>query len=490
MRSPVYILALVLICVSFSTRETNAQVASISDRFFIETGIGGVMYMGDRGLQGLSGMEWLVESTGPGFDFGIGYQWRESIDLVGKWATGIFPGIDANKTNLKWIDSATSDDSKTQFRLEARYRLLPFGKYEPSISAGFGFAFGSLNGETKTGAGPILGIGFSRPLGPVTVYSQIDQLLVYPNSALDAAGSGKSPDALSNFSFGVRYHFRSQIPSLGTVSMVGPGFLKTDEDGVFTVTTNLDPVDYTVLWQFGDGSSASGYSVRHAFAQPAEYEVHATVSNSRESFEVQTRVAVEIRLEPISITAMTQVPMSPVTGEVVEYRPIIRGNHVVCNWSFGDGSYSDTCETSHVFSDPGSYEITLEASNEEYSDSATRSTSVETDVCSVFPDLTSVYFARHSSDLSLDMRQVLRDNFSAAATCPDRMLEIDGFAFLDERDAFKLAEARAQAVRQYYLNLGMNSYSVELGSTSVQNMDQYDDLAWTGRKVTTAMRKR
>jgi len=134
--------------------------------------------------------------------------------VVGQFSRGVYPGITSNGRKLTYLDPRLSGDSRTSFVLEVRYRLLPFGKYEPSLSAGIGVTSGSLNGERKTGWGPVLGIGLARALGPIVLFSQFQQHLVYPNTSLDAEGSHGLPDALTSFSTGIRYHFKKKQSAL------------------------------------------------------------------------------------------------------------------------------------------------------------------------------------------------------------------------------------------------------------------------------------
>ena len=262
---------------------TRAFTQLLSERFFIEARIRTALYSGERGLQNSTGLEWLVESMRPGTELSLGYRWSESFDVVGQYSRGVYPGINSNGRNLTHLDPRLSGDSRTSFVMEVRYRLLPFGRYEPSLSAGIGVTSGSLNGERRTGLGPVLGVGLARPLGPIVLFSQIQQHLVYPNTALDDEGSHGLPDALTSFSTGIRYHFRKKAVRLGKIKMSAPGSLNTGEEGVFTLTTNLDPVDYSVRWDFGDGSTASGCDTSHIYEKAGSYRASLTASNAKYS---------------------------------------------------------------------------------------------------------------------------------------------------------------------------------------------------------------
>jgi PKD repeat protein len=174
-------------------------------------------------------------------------------------------------------------------------------------------------------------------------------------------------------------------------------------------------------------------------------------------------------------------------GDVITFSPLVRGSKVGCEWDFGDDSTASGCDTNHIYEKAGTYRASLTASNSKYSDTSTRSIVIKENACDEIPTLKQVFFAAHSSDLTLEMRQLLRDNFSATIPCTDRIMEVNGYAFDTERNASELAEQRARTVIQYYMNLGVSSRKVDLGMVNVQRMARYGDLAWTGRKASTIL---
>ena len=364
---------------------TRAFTQLLSERFFIEARIRTALYSGERGLQNSTGLEWLVESMRPGTELSLGYRWSESFDVVRQYSRGVYPGINSNGRNLTHLDPRLSGDSRTSFVMEVRYRLLPFGRYEPSLSAGIGVTSGSLNGERRTGLGPVLGVGLARPLGPIVLFSQIQQHLVYPNTALDDEGSHGLPDALTSFSTGIRYHFRKKAVRLGKIKMSAPGSLNTGEEGVFTLTTNLDPVDYSVRWDFGDGTTSSGYAVKHTFVREGVFLVTAEATRNRQSVTIETSVKVVETVEDVSIVTISAIPLSARVGDVIMFSPLVRGSEVACEWDFGDGSTASGCDTSHIYEKAGSYRASLTASNAKYSDTSARSIVIKENACDEIP---------------------------------------------------------------------------------------------------------
>src|SRR5690606_24713055 len=117
-----------------------------------------------------------------------------------------------------------------------------------------------------------------------------------------------------------------------------------------------------------------------------------------------------------------------------------------CRWSFGDGATSDDCEATHVYEAAGRYAIRLDAANAAGTTHRERTVEVYADQCAEPPSLTPVYFDVNSSDLSTDMRAVLRQNASRLANCGTRIVEVRGYAAPGEQMARALSVARAQAV--------------------------------------------
>lgn len=72
-----------------------------------------------------------------------------------------------------------------------------------------------------------------------------------------------------------------------------PDSLVVGESGLFSAEVNVEhaSLPITCTWEFSDGMSASGLSVRHAFERPGWYSVHFHAANRgsevSETFEVE-----------------------------------------------------------------------------------------------------------------------------------------------------------------------------------------------------------
>jgi PKD repeat protein len=117
-------------------------------------------------------------------------------------------------------------------------------------------------------------------------------------------------------------------------------------------------------WSFGDGGMASDRDPAHEFTAPGVYEVTLNVSD--------TTGATGSTTQPYEVVASPQVSYSAVPPASLEGQSILFTDTSVDpagiayrEWSFGDGaSHVSTGPTAtHVFTDDGSYTVTLRATN-------------------------------------------------------------------------------------------------------------------------------
>src|SRR5207249_2844856 len=113
-------------------------------------------------------------------------------------------------------------------------------------------------------------------------------------------------------------------------------------------------------WMFGDGGSASGMAVSHAYAVPGAYNATLTVTDSR-GMRASDTATVQVANRPPVANAgadQTQAPGSPVTfngagssdpdGTITAYA-----------WSFGDGASATGSTVTHSYAAAGTYTATL-----------------------------------------------------------------------------------------------------------------------------------
>jgi PKD repeat protein len=132
-------------------------------------------------------------------------------------------------------------------------------------------------------------------------------------------------------------------------------------DGSGSTATNASIVSY--LWKFGDGDTASGIAVQHAYDEGGTFVATLTVTDSIGRVNSATQTMTVSTVTP-SAPNITISPDSPIVGQQVFFTSTTTltstGRRIVAyDWNFGDGSTGSGQSTSHVYQTEGSYTIVL-----------------------------------------------------------------------------------------------------------------------------------
>jgi len=239
------------------------------------------------------------------------------------------------------------------------------------------------------------------------------------------------------------------------LSVSGPDSLETNEQGSFTAEINEDaetPVE--AQWAFGDGNTGSGSLTTHAYGSEGEYTVTFTASNEANTASETLSVTVVPPPVPAQVVTLSANPNPGTEGEPVRFSSSVRGDSPVnYRWDFDDGGTSQSTAPTHTFDAPGTYNVSLTASNDVGQDS--RSVSVEVEpalaaICTEITEFNASFFDRNSSTLTQEGRQALQENLDIIGQCPNLTVRVEGFAAAGERSPQALSEERAQAVAQFY----------------------------------------
>ncbi|PKP63021.1 MAG: hypothetical protein CVT86_06285, partial [Alphaproteobacteria bacterium HGW-Alphaproteobacteria-8] len=154
------------------------------------------------------------------------------------------------------------------------------------------------------------------------------------------------------------------VVSAAPVADAGGDRLVTASEVVFDGSGSSDADGAITAWDwtFGDGAAASGRIVRHAYAEPGDYEVRLTVrDDSGAPLNVDDDIAlVRVNAAPIAdagpdtLGAPGQELAFDGAGSVDP-----DGRIVSWLWRFGDGSEARGQRVSHVFAEPGLYRVEL-----------------------------------------------------------------------------------------------------------------------------------
>jgi PKD repeat protein len=137
----------------------------------------------------------------------------------------------------------------------------------------------------------------------------------------------------------------------------------------FVDKSSGDPTAWT--WEFGDGTFATGPSVSHSWEQAGVFTATLRVENATGSASASVAITVISEAAKAKPDADFRFNASRVeVGQAVVFTDRSAGEPTEWQWSFGDGSGGSGSTVSHVYRLPGSYEVTLTATNAEGSDTS------------------------------------------------------------------------------------------------------------------------
>ena len=130
------------------------------------------------------------------------------------------------------------------------------------------------------------------------------------------------------------------------------------------------------LWNFGDGSTSTDSSVKHAYAAKGTYDISLVVKSSggcTDTFHLPA--AVSLGNAPHAQFSIVQ--SSVCASTFVEFQDKSTGQITGYKWNFGDGSPASYAQNpKHIYKDTGTFDITLYVFNNGCLDSAKMKSSV------------------------------------------------------------------------------------------------------------------
>ena len=129
---------------------------------------------------------------------------------------------------------------------------------------------------------------------------------------------------------------------------------------------DLSGAELTYAWDFGDGDTGTGVSIKHTFMAPGTKNVELTVNDG---FDDSDPFTVEITIENIEPTASFSASATDVkTTDVVSFdgsdSSDAGDDDLTYTWDFGDNSTEGTGQTAtHTYATEGTYNVTLTVSD-------------------------------------------------------------------------------------------------------------------------------
>ncbi len=132
---------------------------------------------------------------------------------------------------------------------------------------------------------------------------------------------------------------------------------------LFTDTSSGEPTSW--LWDFGDGKTSTEQNPGHSYARPGSYAVTLTVANTFGVTSTASRFVTVSLGEPPVADFQTQID-----GLRVLFTDTSTPKATSWNWDFGDcaspppgGCTSTAQNPEHTYAQPGTYNVTLTATN-------------------------------------------------------------------------------------------------------------------------------
>ncbi len=151
-----------------------------------------------------------------------------------------------------------------------------------------------------------------------------------------------------------------------------PSSPSPNQQVAFTDQSTGGPASW--MWDFGDGATSSVQNPRKAFATAGTYTVTLTVRRGSETSSGTRVISVSgsVPVTPNVVAAFHVSNENPAAGANVTFTDDSTGNPTSWSWNFGDGRSSALRNPVHAFAAPGTYNVTLTASNAATSSVATQ----------------------------------------------------------------------------------------------------------------------
>jgi PKD repeat protein len=146
----------------------------------------------------------------------------------------------------------------------------------------------------------------------------------------------------------------------------------------FSATESYDP-DGTIVaysWDFGDGTTATGITVFHAYADNSSYVVTLTVTDNNGATDSTNATKTVMNRQPVALFTETDETVN--TDETISFNASDSydpdGTIVSYSWNFGDGTTVTGISVQHAYSQDGTYTVSLTVTDDDGATDTTNAT--------------------------------------------------------------------------------------------------------------------
>jgi len=228
---------------------------------------------------------------------------------------------------------------------------------------GVGVDFGTLSARSLvTDANGRASVTFTAPPAPAGLAPTTDVQVVITPLGTDFANATPRFATIHVVPGGTTVPPRGSVTPKFTVAPAAPN---DNEQALFDASASTSTTGTIVqwLWNFGDGSTASGEIVPHTFRSAGTFAVTLTVIDSIGASNSITQ-NVTVGQGALPTASFVVSPTSPVIGQQINFnasqsRPAPGRTIRSFQWDFGDGTTGSGQTTSHAYANNGTFTVLL-----------------------------------------------------------------------------------------------------------------------------------
>lgn len=228
---------------------------------------------------------------------------------------------------------------------------------------GVGVDFGTLSARSLvTDANGRASVTFTAPPAPAGVSPATDVQVVITPLGGDFANAQPRVATIHVVPGGTTVPPRGSVTPKFTVAPAAPN---DNEQALFDASASTSTTGTIVqwLWNFGDGSTASGEIVPHTFRSAGTFAVTLTVIDSIGASNSITQ-SVTVGQGALPTASFVVSPNNPVIGQQINFnasqsRPAPGRTIRSFQWDFGDGTTGGGQTTSHAYANNGTFTVLL-----------------------------------------------------------------------------------------------------------------------------------